>query len=599
MNSRLLSVFRLPLFLSCLVAATWGTAQPSGGPYGPISQCYELPAAERIFYVSVEGDPAAEGLTIDNPTTIESAIARVVTGDAIVMRDGTYRTGSLRVNQGITIQPFEAEEVVIKGTEIATDWEPTSDGRWVATWTRLFPFQPADWWRAERHVDETPLHLFNNDMVFRDGELLGAVGSRDDVTADTYYFDYPNARIYVGADPAGRLIEITAHNVAIDRTIRPVHGKENDGRGMTLRGLTFTQYAYQALHVEGIEPSEHLDPSLFGKEVVGTLFEHLTITHCSRVAGYFRGDGFTMRHCLVADTGTEGIYVINSADILLERNIVTRINSAEKLTGYYATAVKIFNQTHNAVFRDNLIIDNPHANGVWYDVGNVDGVFINNHVENTPAGFFFEISQGAVCAGNVFVDCVPGVWALNAAGVNVTQNTFINSTARFQRTLRSHTAGDHFGWHASAGPDVAERHSHALTNNLMVGDASFERALVAVRQSEGGPSTFADPQLDAFDGNLYVRAPGADEPLIEWSPGDSADESVTLATPADLHARHGEFAAADRVVVDADLAEIDATYQLPPNLRGARSGIQVDPKIRKLLGWPEAEPFAGAYAPDA
>jgi parallel beta-helix repeat protein len=39
-----------------------------------------------------------------------------------------------------------------------------------------------------------------------------------------------------------------------------------------------------------------------------------------------------IRHCLVSDCGTEGIYLINSADVLLEKNIVTRTNSAEKIT---------------------------------------------------------------------------------------------------------------------------------------------------------------------------------------------------------------------------------------------------------------------------
>src|SRR5690606_41186778 len=54
--------------------------------------------------------------------------------------------------------------------------------------------------------------------------------------------------------------------------------------------------------------------------------------------------------------------------------------------------------------RDNLVIDHPHSNGVWYDVGNVDGVFANNYVEGTQIGFFFEISKGVVVAGNVFVN---------------------------------------------------------------------------------------------------------------------------------------------------------------------------------------------------
>ncbi|MCC5024192.1 MAG: hypothetical protein J6386_16000 [Candidatus Synoicihabitans palmerolidicus] len=113
----------------------------------------------------------------------------------------------------------------------------------------------------------------------------------------------------------GGLVEVTAHNSAITRTTREVHGKSNDGKGLTMRGLTFTQYARLALLVEGTEPGAYMTPDDFGKDIVGTMLEHLTISHCSRVAGYFRGDGLTMRHCLVSDCGTEGIYVINSAGV--------------------------------------------------------------------------------------------------------------------------------------------------------------------------------------------------------------------------------------------------------------------------------------------
>ena len=67
---------------------------------------------------------------------------------------------------------------------------------------------------------------------------------------------------------------------------------------------------------------------------------------------------------LISDTSTEGFHVIGSSDVLLERRIFRR-NHVEQLTGYYPAAVKIFNQSHRATVRDNLVIDNPHSNGVW------------------------------------------------------------------------------------------------------------------------------------------------------------------------------------------------------------------------------------------
>lgn len=573
-------------------------AQPSGGPYGPVQQHYDLPQAKTIYYVAPDGDDAAAGTSIDAPTSLETAISKVVTGDAIVLRGGVYRTGSLRLNQGITMQPYKDERPVIKGTQVATDWVAQPNGLWRTSWSRLFPAKPADWWRRERQARMTPLHLFNNDMLFVDGELFSAVGGEHEMHEKAYYIDYENGQVYIATNPENRLVEITAHDNALIRTIRNVHGKENDRKGPTIRGITFTQYAYRALEVEGTEPMRHMDPSEFGKEVVGTTFENLTISFCSRVAGYFRGDGLTIRNCLVSDCGTEGIYVIDSADVLLEKNVITRTNSAERISGYYASAVKIFNQSYRVTCRDNLVIDNPYASGIWYDVGNVDGVFVNNWIERTNDGFFFEISKGAICAGNVFVNCNKGIRILNSSGVQVYQNTFYNSVASFERSERS-AVGDHFGWHPSAGPDVDERHDHHFVNNLLVADASFKGPLLQFQQTEK-VRHLTDPQVSSIDGNVYVRrAAPVVQPLVEWSPARNEAGRLNVFDLDELRAIHGTFDAASVALPDywgplfrsVELGNFDLVDGFPE----ADAGTALPGQIRELLGWTGKSTFPGAY----
>lgn len=71
--------------------------------------------------------------------------------------------------------------------------------------------------------------------------------------------------------------------------------------------------------------------------MTGTTLEHCTISFCSRVAAYLRGDKLTIRNCRVSDTSTEGIYVLSSSDVLLEKNIFTR-NNIEHISGYYPAA---------------------------------------------------------------------------------------------------------------------------------------------------------------------------------------------------------------------------------------------------------------------
>jgi len=106
------------LALLAFVAPLGSRAQPSGGPYGPLPQTYEVPKdAPPVYFVAPDGKPDAPGTALESPTTIESAIARVVTGDAIILRGGAYRTGGLVLNQGVTLQPYRDEKADHQGHE--------------------------------------------------------------------------------------------------------------------------------------------------------------------------------------------------------------------------------------------------------------------------------------------------------------------------------------------------------------------------------------------------------------------------------------------------------------------------------------------------
>jgi len=588
-------------------------AQPSGGPYGPIPQTYSLPeGAGHVYHVAPDGRLEAAGTALAEPTTLEAAIARVVTGDAIVMRGGVYRTGGLLLNQGITLQPYADERPILKGTQVATKWEALRNSVWRTSWTALFPAGPLGWWRRDREGTRTPLHRFNNDMVFVDGEMLRSAGWEGELDAHSFYIDYQAGHVYIGVDPTNRLVEITAFDSALVRTTRPCHGKSPDRMGPVIRGITFTQYAYRALDIEGRKPAAKVseeptdepegpaDPSTFGKEVVGTTLEHVTISYCSRVAGYFRGDGLTIRHSLVSDTSTEGVYVIGSSDVLLERNIFRR-NNVEQLTGYYPAAVKIFNQSRRVTCRDNLVIDQPYSNGIWYDVGNVDGVFVNNWIEGAIDGFFFEISKGAICAGNVFVGCSKGVRVLNSSNVRVYHNTFVNTPASFERNERS-AVGDHFGWHPRTGPDVDQRAGHAFVGNLLVASGSYREPLLRFEQPAALCSRLTRPQVTQLDGNVYVRASGAEKrPLLVWSPAPAEGGScqVELGSVEALQEMQPGFEAAGRYLSDYDGAIFSSpdlrNYDLAKPLPGPPPVDDLPADIRRLLGWGEGPHAPGAY----
>jgi len=601
------------LFLcSLLFAGTRAYAQPSGGPYGPIDQRYEIPKAAHVYYAAPDGKADSPGTALEQPTTLEAAIERVVTGDAIVMRGGLYRTGGLSLNQGITLQPYAGERPVLKGTEVATKWEALRNNVWKTSWNRLFPAAPLGWWQRDREGMRTPLHRFNNDMVFVDGELLKSVGWEGELDAHSFYIDYKSGNVYIGVDPTNRLVEITAFDSALVRTSSPVHGKASDHKGPVIRGITFTQYARRALEVEGKkhftvtdeptdEPVGPSDPATFGKVVTGTVLENVTITYCSRVAGYFRGDGLVIRHSLVSDTSTEGIYVIGSSDVLLEKNVFRR-NNIKQLTGYYPAAVKIFNQTRRVTCRDNLVIDQPNSNGIWYDVGNRDAVFVDNWIEGAIDGFFFEISRGATVAGNVFVRCDKGVRVLNSADVRVYNNTFVDTRAAFERNERSAT-GDHFGWHPSTGPDVNQREGHLFVNNLLVASETYLNPLLQFEQPRSLCTKLPRPQATEVGGNVYVRAnvPGTGAPpLVLWSPAANDSCSARLGSLDEFRELAPAFEAGGRQIDGTPRSVFKGPdlgrYELLQALPGRPGGETLPADVRKLLGWSEEDARSvGAY----
>ena len=605
--------FILYSLLSLILTAIPLLAQPSGGPYGPIQQTYELPdVTGTIYYVAPDGKSDQSGEELFNPTTIEAAIEKVKTGDAIVMRGGTYRTGNLVFNQGITILPYKDEQPVLKGTQVAKDWQKQENGLWVTKWEHLFPSKPDSWWRRYRHGSDVPQHRFNNDMVFVDGRFLQSVGWEGELDENSYYIDYETGMVYISVDPTDKLIEITAFNVGLLRTIKDVHGKTSDKIGPVIRGITFTQYAYRAIEIEGYYP-EGLDPEEnHGKDVIGSTFENCTISYCSRVAGYFKGDHMVFSHCKISDTSTEGIYIIASSDVLLEKNIFKR-NNIEHLQGYYPSAVKIFNQSYRVTCRDNLVTDQQNSIGIWYDVGNVDGVFINNWLENIHydethsipntmwpigAGFYFEISKGAVCAGNVFVNCDAGIHLRNATNVEMYQNTLVNSQVIIGRTARTAT-GDHFDWHPSTGPGIDERDGHIFENNLIVADKNFKRALLSVWQPDTLCRIVTKPQLKQLDYNVYVRSSDYDTTaLIQWSTFKNNDcKTLYLNSVGELQKISPEYSVHSSYFPDYhgplfkgyELGD----YQLLKTFPGSNNAAILPSGISKLLG--QTEKYVGAY----
>lgn len=451
-------------------------------------------------------------------------------------------------------------------------------------------------------------------MVFIDGKILNSAGWEGEVDKNSFYIDYKNGFVYIGTDPANHLVEITAFNHGLRRVTKDVHGKSTDRKGPTIQGITLTQYAYCAFEIDGYEPQGLADPSTFGKDVVGSVIENCTFSFCGRVGAFFRGDNLVLRNCKVHDTTTEGIYLVSSSDCLLEKNMFSR-NNIENIIGYYPAAVKIFNQTYRVTCQDNLVYDLPISNGIWYDVGNVDGRFLNNWIQDVgdnqgagsnnkmwPSnnGFFFEISKGAVCAGNVFVNCDHGIMILNSSNVKVYQNTFVNSTVCFGRDKRS-AEGDHFGWHPSTGPGVDQRFGHVFVNNLLTGDANFKRPLMLVWQHPDLCQKLEKSPLKHFDYNVYVKDLNSGfQTLLYWSPAAIAGCQQDVVSLDGLNKVFEGSSVNSKVFENYNMPLFKSielgNFELNTAFPGANTGTILPSEIQKLLELqPKYKPYIGAY----
>ena len=599
--NRVSSFWILIAFFMVFTSCIQQTEQLADVPYGTYGHEYELPDVPGIiYYVSPDGDSASDGRKLESPTTIGEAFKKVVTGDAIIMRGGIYRTGDITFNQGITIQPYLNEKPVMNGTLVADNWEKVSDNLWVTEWEYLFPGGPEEWWNRRSNERFTPLHRFNNDAVFIDGRFLQSAGNTEEVDEGTFYVDYNENKIYIGTNPEGRFVEITAFRKALYRTLVAEHGKEPDKKGPVIKGITFTQYPDTMVHIG----ANVLAIDQHGKDIVGTVFENCTFSNCFRIAMFATSDSLVMRNCSVVNTNTEGIYVVASNDVLLERNIIEN-NNIEKWTGFYPAAVKIFNQSHRAIVRDNLVQNHPNSNGVWWDVGNKDGVFIRNHSENIDqSALFFEISDGLIVAGNTFVNCDQSIFSLNAKDMKVYNNTFVNSRVNIRRDNRGDQLGT-FGWHVTTGPGVEEREGHEFVNNLLYMTSEKNTPMLQTGQPATLCERLPNPHLKVLDNNLYIRDVNTENEkaaMIQWGPHPNDECQINISSPEELNALHSEFSAHSKYLENtegklfADMA--NNNYKLSSEYINQVDGKEIPANILEYLGLDaKTKPFIGAVAP--
>jgi hypothetical protein len=188
--------------------------------------------------------------------------------------------------------------------------------------------------------------------------------------------------------------------------------------------------------------------------------------------------------------------------------------------------------------------------------------------------------------------------SLNSSGVEVYNNTFVNSTASFARTERS-AEGDHFGWHPATGPGVEERYNHVFVNNIVTGDKNFERPLLNVWQPSIICERATGSPLKELDNNIYVNEKAKDDvPLMVWAPVDNEKCSTTYHSLDGIREEVAGFEENSTYLKNYTGSIYKSVelgnYQLLPNFDIAAGQADVPSEINKMINRKNDE-GVGAY----
>ncbi len=528
--------------------------QPNGN-HGPQDKDYSIPSG--AYFASPDGSggaPCSKG----NPCSLKNALSLAPSGRTVVLMGGTYRTSGFngRIPRSLTIQPHPGQKVILKGSKIASQWQSVSGG-WKTKWSTLFPAKYPSNVNKSAIIDPAHPMAASKDMVFINGTRLKQVESKGQLGSGKFYVDYSNKTIFVGSDPRGKTVEITATQ----------WGLYTGASNITVRGLTFTHYAGGGMKV--LNSNIELENNDFSYNAVSGF----------KLSGAHKA---VIRNNRVSHNGLQGVAVNTASHYLLFENNEITHNNANKYNPHWASAgIKIL-QSNAPVVRNNLFKDND-AKGIWTDT-NVNGaVIVGNLVQyNTVYGIFIEASNDAIIAGNVVTHCGLPAEETTGAGIIImnSYNAKIFNNTLFKNKINMRV-GDHFRF---AGDEYATRNT-VVKNNIMT-DATideFPAAQLWVAQQKCG-----DAVIKALDHNAYHKTNGAPNWLVRWKIGNNScnlpekfDKLSELEDAFDCGGSSISVSGSDPFFVDRS----SNNFKLRQGSDAIKAGEALPSDVKAALGW--------------
>lgn len=272
------------------------------------------------------------------------------------------------------------------------------------------------------------------EALFIDGQEIWQVTSLSAVKSGTWYFDYGKNIIYIGDNPAGRLVETSVTPVAFD----------GSAVGVTIRDLTIEKYATPAQMGAIHGQTDRNGP--YGND---WLIEGNEIRY-NASSGVALGHNMLVRDNFIHHNGRTGIGSGLAQNATVDGNEISYNcgGTGFLCSGWGGGGIKLAG-ANGTVMRSNYVHHN-FGKGMHVDVQATNSTFdANTVVNNDGTGIFVEVSTGALVRNNVVKDNGfrrpdargAGITISSSQDVTVTGNQVINNALGIVANLHDREPG--------------------------------------------------------------------------------------------------------------------------------------------------------------
>ncbi len=321
----------------------------------------------------VTGAMSATAVSVAPGIDIQSVVNAAPPGTTFILQPGIYRTQSVIAKDG---DIFDGQGVAtLNGSRVLAGFARNGSAWVVDGQTQHGQFNTGAFCASRSPQCVHPEDLFIDNVPMRH------VGSRAAVTSGTWYFDYAQARIYVGDDPAGHTIETSVTPGAIT----------GNAKNVTVTGLTIEKYA---------TPLQHAAVGSDGG--TGWVITNNTI-RLNHAVGVGISSASQVLYNKLLQNGQEG-YAGGGNDFVFGSNEVANNNYAGVSSEWEAGGGKVTATNRGGVIRNNCVHDNDGP-GIWMDE-RANGVLVEKNVvwNNSASGIMYEISYDGVIRNNLLTD---------------------------------------------------------------------------------------------------------------------------------------------------------------------------------------------------